>query len=100
MILRRITARQDPRWLPFMRELGHAPEQLAKIAFTVAVPGAAAPAGVSSSAVPRWARHQRAQPPRRPRRRARRRRANYEPRILPLTEGSSSLMRIDGGGTA
>lgn len=45
MILRRITARQDPRWLPFLRELDRAPEQLAKIAFTVAVPGAAAPAG-------------------------------------------------------
>ena len=52
MILRRITARQDPRWLPFMRELGHAPEQLAKIAFTVAVPGAAAPAGMRSGAAP------------------------------------------------
>ena len=52
MILRRITARQDPRWLPFLRELGRAPEQLAKIAFTVAVPGAAAPAGMRSGAVP------------------------------------------------
>jgi hypothetical protein len=48
MILRRITARQDPRWLPFLRKLGHAPEQLAKIAFTAAVPGAAALASVRS----------------------------------------------------
>jgi hypothetical protein len=52
MILRRITARQDPRWLPFLRELDRAPEQLAKIAFTVAVPGAAAPAGMRSGAAP------------------------------------------------
>ncbi len=29
----------DPRWLPFLRKLGHAPEQLAKIMFTVTLPG-------------------------------------------------------------
>jgi len=33
--------RQDPRWLPFLRKLGYAPEQLAKIPFTVTLPGAA-----------------------------------------------------------
>ena len=28
----------DPRWLPFLRELGMAPEQLAVIKFDVTVP--------------------------------------------------------------
>jgi hypothetical protein len=28
----------DPRWLPFLRKLGKAPEQLAKIEFNVALP--------------------------------------------------------------
>ena len=40
----------DPRWLPFLRKIGHAPEQLAKIAFTVTLPGAAGAASASSSA--------------------------------------------------
>ncbi|HET7064507.1 MAG TPA: tetratricopeptide repeat protein [Rudaea sp.] len=31
----------DPRWLPFMREIGKAPEQLAKIEFKVTLPQAA-----------------------------------------------------------
>lgn len=39
--------RADPRWLPLMRKLGRAPEQLAKIKFTVTLPGAA---GASSGA--------------------------------------------------
>ena len=40
----------DPRWLPFLRKLGYAPEQLAKIEFTVTVPGAAgANSGTASS---------------------------------------------------
>src|SRR6185295_504448 len=30
----------DPRWLPFLRKLGKAPEQLAKIEFKVALPKA------------------------------------------------------------
>jgi len=30
----------DPRWLPFLRKIGHAPEQLAKIEFKVAPPQA------------------------------------------------------------
>ena len=28
----------DPRWLPFLRKLGRAPEQLAKIKFKVTLP--------------------------------------------------------------
>jgi TolB-like protein/Tfp pilus assembly protein PilF len=32
--------RHDPRWLPFLRKLGYAPEQLAKIQFTVTLPDA------------------------------------------------------------
>jgi hypothetical protein len=28
----------DPRWLPFLRKIGKAPEQLAKIEFKVALP--------------------------------------------------------------
>jgi len=28
----------DPRWLPFLRKIGRAPEQLAKIEFKVTVP--------------------------------------------------------------
>lgn len=30
--------RQDPRWLPFLRKLGKAPEQLAAIKFDVKMP--------------------------------------------------------------
>jgi len=45
-----ITLRADPRWLPFLRKIGHAPEQLAKIPFTVTLPRAAGPAGVTSGA--------------------------------------------------
>jgi TolB-like protein/Tfp pilus assembly protein PilF len=33
----------DPRWLPFLREIGKAPEQLAKIEFKVTLPTAAQP---------------------------------------------------------
>jgi TolB-like protein/cytochrome c-type biogenesis protein CcmH/NrfG len=33
--------RADPRWLPFLRKIGKAPEQLAKIEFEVPLPGAA-----------------------------------------------------------
>jgi TolB-like protein/Flp pilus assembly protein TadD len=33
----------DPRWLPFLRKIGKAPEQLAKIEFKVALPQAAGP---------------------------------------------------------
>jgi hypothetical protein len=29
----------DPRWLPFLRTIGKAPEQLAKIPFKVMLPG-------------------------------------------------------------
>jgi TolB-like protein/tetratricopeptide (TPR) repeat protein len=32
--------RSDPRWLPFLRKIGRAPEQLAKIEFKVALPQA------------------------------------------------------------
>jgi hypothetical protein len=28
----------DPRWLPFLRKIGYAPEQLAKIEFDVMLP--------------------------------------------------------------
>lgn len=42
--------RQDPRWLPFLRKLGHAPEQLAKIPFTVTLPGAAEATSDAASA--------------------------------------------------
>jgi len=31
--------RNDPRWLPFLRRIGMAPEQLAKIRFDVNLPG-------------------------------------------------------------
>ena len=31
----------DPRWLPFLRKLGKAPEQLAKIKFKVTLPAGA-----------------------------------------------------------
>ena len=34
--------RSDPRWLPFLRRIGRAPEQLAKIEFKVTLPQAAA----------------------------------------------------------
>jgi len=30
--------RSDPRWLPFLRKIGRAPDQLAKVGFTVALP--------------------------------------------------------------
>ena len=33
----------DPRWLPFLRKLGKAPEQLAKIEFKVTLPQERAP---------------------------------------------------------
>src|SRR6185437_3128468 len=39
----------DTRWLPFLRKIGHAPEQLAKIPFTVTLPGAAGSAGAASA---------------------------------------------------
>jgi hypothetical protein len=32
--------RSDPRWLPFLRKIGRAPEQLAKIEFKVTLPQA------------------------------------------------------------
>lgn len=37
--------RQDPRWLPLLRKLGKAPEQLAAIEFDIVLPqvGASAP---------------------------------------------------------
>lgn len=28
----------DPRWVPFLRQIGKAPEQLAKVSFTVTPP--------------------------------------------------------------
>ena len=34
--------RADPRWLPFLRKIGYAPEQLAKIEFKVTLPKAVA----------------------------------------------------------
>jgi len=34
--------RSDPRWLPFLRKIGRAPEQLAKVEFKVTLPQAAA----------------------------------------------------------
>ena len=34
--------RADPRWLPFLRKIGYAPEQLAKIEFKVTLPQDAA----------------------------------------------------------
>ena len=37
--------RTDPRWLPFLRKLGKAPEQLAKIPFKVTLPLGNAPTG-------------------------------------------------------
>ncbi|MBS0431541.1 MAG: symmetrical bis(5'-nucleosyl)-tetraphosphatase [Proteobacteria bacterium] len=40
----------DPRWLPFLRELGYAPEQLAKVEFDVSVPGATGANGGAASA--------------------------------------------------
>ena len=30
--------RSDPRWLPYLRKIGYAPEQLAKIEFKVTLP--------------------------------------------------------------
>jgi TolB-like protein/Tfp pilus assembly protein PilF len=46
----------DPRWLPFLHKIGYAPAQLAKIKFTVTLPGAASassgaasPAGATST---------------------------------------------------
>jgi len=42
--------RHDPRWLPFLRKLGYAPEQLAKIKFTVTLPDAAGAGSEAASA--------------------------------------------------
>ncbi|HXS03428.1 MAG TPA: hypothetical protein VN731_03075, partial [Rhodanobacter sp.] len=39
----------DPRWLPFLRKIGYAPEQLAKIQFTVTLPGAAESTSAAAS---------------------------------------------------
>jgi hypothetical protein len=33
-----VNLHSDPRWLPFLRKIGHAPEQLAAIKFDVKVP--------------------------------------------------------------
>jgi hypothetical protein len=33
-----VNIRSDPRWLPFLRKIGRAPEQLAAIKFDVKVP--------------------------------------------------------------
>ena len=41
--------RHDPRWLPFLRKIGYAPEQLAKIKFTVPLPDAADAANDATS---------------------------------------------------
>jgi hypothetical protein len=43
--------KKDPRWLPFLRRIGKAPEQLAPIKFKVTLPGRQAP-GVAFSATP------------------------------------------------
>ena len=42
---------QDPRWLPFLRRIGYAPEQLAKIDFKVTLPAAPgqAPGGTATA---------------------------------------------------
>ena len=37
----------DPRWTPFLRKLGKAPEQLARIAFAVPLPDAAKPGDIT-----------------------------------------------------
>jgi adenylate cyclase len=37
-----ISMHDDPRWLPFLRKIGYAPEQLAKISFKVTLPQAVA----------------------------------------------------------
>jgi len=42
--------RHDPRWLPFLRKIGYAPEQLAKIQFTVTLPDAAGAGSDAASA--------------------------------------------------
>jgi hypothetical protein len=42
------TGRHD--WLPVLRKIDVAPEQLAKIKFTVTLPGAASPAAATSAA--------------------------------------------------
>lgn len=34
--------RQDPRWLPLLRKLGKAPEQLARVEFRFTLPDSAA----------------------------------------------------------
>jgi hypothetical protein len=31
----------DPRWLPYLRKIGYAPEQLAQVEFKVTLPAAA-----------------------------------------------------------
>ena len=42
--------RHNPRWLPFLRKIGYAPEQLAKIKFTVTLPDAADAGSEAASA--------------------------------------------------
>jgi TolB-like protein/Tfp pilus assembly protein PilF len=42
----------DPRWLPFLRKIGKAPEQLAKIEFKVTLPEMGAAAGETRAAMP------------------------------------------------
>jgi hypothetical protein len=42
------TAHAAPRWLPFLRKIGYAPEQLAKIEFKVTLPDAAGNARAAS----------------------------------------------------
>jgi TolB-like protein/Tfp pilus assembly protein PilF len=42
--------KDDPRWLPFLRKIGYAPEQLAKIKFTVTLPESADAASDATSA--------------------------------------------------
>jgi hypothetical protein len=39
----------DPRWLAFLRKIGKAPEQLAKIEFKVALPAAEGSAASTSA---------------------------------------------------
>jgi TolB-like protein/Tfp pilus assembly protein PilF len=42
----------DPRWLPFLRRIGYAPDQLAKIEFTVTLPQEAASPSREAQAAP------------------------------------------------
>ncbi len=41
---------KDLRWLPFLRKVGFASEQVAKVKFTVTLPDAAGPASATSAA--------------------------------------------------